>query len=546
MAIRNAKVWTAFLLVTAVAAAPGAQIIVPTRANATPAVTPGTQGPSTSASTPQAPQIAPYVVGQAKPPETPGSPVVDLSLEKAIQIAFENNLDLQSARINPIVQDISIRSSRANFLPTFSGSFAHDNSSRPVTNTILDGGLSTITSTGQSYQFGMNQNSPWYGGRLTTSFSSGRSASNDPGAPNNPAFTGGWSANYSQPLFANFKIDNTRNSMRVALVNRQVADITLQNSIENLRAQVRQAYWTLRQRIESIEIQRRSLELAKRQLDESKQKIEIGAVAPIDATNFETAVADAEANLLGAEINWRTQELTFKRLLVNGASDPVYASTINPTEQPLAQLQAVDIQGAIQNALAQRTDLEQSRKNLQVSEMNLELRRNALLPAMTLSGGYRMSGSGGPRTSGGVLTPGGYGQVFGSMVDRPSWNINLSYSYNFGLVAARASLAQQELQYEQSKITLKGQELTVTQSVTQAGLNVNNAFRQLEARKKALIAQEKNADAAQTRFTVGLANPFEVANALQSLTNARLAELNAIITYLNAVAEFEKQQRVGG
>jgi len=93
---------------------------------------------------------------------------------------------------------------------------------------------------------------------------------------------------------------------------------------------------------------------------------------------------------------------------------------------------------------------------------------------------------------------------------------------------------------------LKGQELTVTQSVTQAGLNVNNAFRQLEARKKALIAQEKNADAAQTRFTVGLANPFEVANALQSLTNARLAELNAIITYLNAVAEFEKQQRVGG
>jgi len=200
----------------------------------------------------------------------------------------------------------------------------------------------------------------------------------------------------------------------------------------------------------------------------------------------------------------------------------------------------------VQSALAQRTDLESQRKSLTMSEMTLEVTKNATQPNLSLTGGYSVSGQGGPTTVGGVFVPGGYFDALSSMFQKPSWNVGLSYSYPLGQVGVKANLARGELSLEQSKVALKSQELAVTTDVTQAGMNVNNAFRSYEAAKKSREAQEKNADAAQTRFTAGLATPFEVAQALQNLTTARLSELNAIINYLNAVADFDKKQKVGG
>ncbi|MGH7485805.1 MAG: TolC family protein, partial [bacterium] len=121
--------------------------------------------PQGGPSAPQAQQpIDRYIVGQAKPPEQPGSPMIDLTLEKAIQIALDNNLDLQSARINPILQDFSLRASRAFYLPTLSGTFSNNHNQSPPSNTLTDAGLKTSISTVQQYSTTFSQNVPWYGG----------------------------------------------------------------------------------------------------------------------------------------------------------------------------------------------------------------------------------------------------------------------------------------------------------------------------------------------------------------------------------------------
>ena len=39
---------------------------------------------------------------------------------------------------------------------------------------------------------------------------------------------------------------------------------------------------------------------------------------------------------------------------------------------------------------------------------------------------------------------------------------------------------------------------------------------------------------------------FNVVQAQNNLTTARLSELRALISYLNAIAEFDRVQRVGG
>jgi hypothetical protein len=45
---------------------------------------------------------------------------------------------------------------------------------------------------------------------------------------------------------------------------------------------------------------------------------------------------------------------------------------------------------------------------------------------------------------------------------------------------------------------------------------------------------------------VGAATNYEVGQAQDALTSARLSELRAVINHVNAIAEFERVQRVGG
>ena len=349
--LRSITLWTFAVAITAMAGVSAQQ--------AAPAGLP--------AATPQqAPTIDTYVVGQAKPPETPGTQMMDLTLEQAMQRALDKNIDLQVARVNPLIQDYNLVTARAAFKPTLSASF-NQNRSSSVTTSALDNVGTTLTNSSQAYNGALNQLLPWYGAQLGLSFSNGRSASNSLNNLRNPSYSSQVRANYSMPLLANFRIDNQRNALRTQTVQRQISDLQLQSTIENTKSQVRQGYWNLKASIEAIEIQKRSLDLARRSLADTNIRVEIGTLAPIDAVNFETQVASAEQQLLAAQIAWTTQELSFKRLIVSGPDDELYKMTINPLDGPGFGEQKVDITAAVQTALANRTDIDIARKNLQVS-----------------------------------------------------------------------------------------------------------------------------------------------------------------------------------
>src|SRR5262245_59621624 len=76
-----------------------------TTAPATPAPMPA---PAPVSQAQPAPPIDRYVVGQAKPAEIPGTTLLDLTLEQAIQMALDKNLGLQAARMNPQLTDYQL------------------------------------------------------------------------------------------------------------------------------------------------------------------------------------------------------------------------------------------------------------------------------------------------------------------------------------------------------------------------------------------------------------------------------------------------------
>jgi outer membrane protein TolC len=548
--LRNRNVWALGLIVTALGAAPAAQQAAPAAQPqaAPPAAAPPEATPA-AVPVPAAQITSTYVVGQAEPPVEPGAAVVSLSLEEAMGIALERNLDLQSARLNPQNVDYQLQSARAAWLPQYTANYSYRNSTSPSNNTLE--GVSAVTNNSQSYNASVSQSLPWFGSSVSASFNNSRQATNNVTARLNPSYNSSLSFSYQMPLLRNLLIDNNRNALRTLAIQRQIADTQLLTQIENTKASVRSAYWQLRQTIEQIEIARRALAIAQQQYQDSLIRVEIGTAAPIDTAQFEVGVASSEQSLLNATINWRNAELNLKRLLASGPDDEIYRATINPTEQPALSLTSVDIASAIQQALANRNDIVQSRRQLEIEQLNLDVTREQTKPNLNLSAGFNSSGQGGNRLQDGVVVdPGGYGDALRALrtFDTSGWNMGLNLQLPFGQAkrTAEINLARAQLSLQQTQTELKAQELTITAQVTNAGLAVENTYKQLQQAQKSREAQERTAEAARTRNEVGLATNFEVVQQLNALTSSRLTELSRLIAYLNAVAEFDRIVRVGG
>ena len=494
----------------------------------------------------QMPPVDRYMVGTAKPPVVPGAPTIDMTLDDAIAIALEKNLDIQVQKMNPAIQDYSLVRFNAVFRPTLTSSFTQNHAQTPSTN-ILDGVDKAITQS-QNYSVGLNQAMRWQGANLGATFTSSRTASNLITNPNNPTFGTQMRFNYSQPLLAGRTIDSSRNNLRTQEIQRQITDINLAAFMENTKASVRTAYWALKQAIEQIEIAQRTRSLAQQLLDNVKIQVQIGTSAGIETAQPELAVAQADQTLLSANIAWQTAELALKRLLVNGKDDDLYRRTINPTELAvLGGEPTVNIDGAVQAALTNRTDIQTARKGIESSTLSLEVTKNATMPGLNLTSSYTLTGKGGPVLKNGVVaTPGGYFDAVTSLSGNQSWNVGLNFSYPLGMQSAKAALSSAQLSLEQSKAQLKVTELTVATDVTNAGLAVQNSYQSYLAAKKAREAQETATEAEQTKFNVGVSNTYNVVQQQNALTSARLSELRALITYINAVADFGKKQRIGG
>mgnify|MGYP001042486667 CR=1 FL=1 len=494
-----------------------------------------------------------YQVGQAVPPMDEGSVLVPMSLEEAVTRALEMNLDLQAARLDPRIQRYSMVVAQAAFDPTISSTLGY-NDSRSQSTSQLDGGAQTTT-TRETYNASLSKTMPWYGGRLSASFNNSKSETNNVFATVNPNYRSSFQLGYTQPLLAGLKTDNQRTALQTQEIQGEITDLQLLTRVANISDQVRRAYWALRAAIEQIEIQRQNLAQANELLEQNRIRVQLGSLSELQVVQAEAQVVSAEQALLNAEIQWRNQELVFKSLLAGGADDPLFRQTINPTDLPVIEPRNVDLDQAIEFALEERTDLRQQRQQRQISDLNLAVTRNNTLPDLSLNASYSVQGVGGNRYErsgiGGdaeLVEEGGYLDGLQSIWDRdtPTWNLSLNFSYPVGNNAAKASVERARLQIQQADLDLRAQELSVVTQVTDAGLAVRDTYLQLQAAQRSREVAERSADFEITRFNVGAATNYEVMQARDALTSARLSELRAIINYVNAIAEFERVQRVGG
>ncbi len=475
---------------------------------------------------------------------------LDLGIEESVALALERNLDIAVERLNPGAFDYSLAALRAQFNPTLTSNLGQNNTVNIPTSQLVGGNRVTVDAL--TYNFGTQQTLPWGGGTYSLSFNNRKQDSDNRFITFNPQFNTTLQASVVQPLLRGFRTDNTRTQLLVTAINRDISEIQLRTTVTNTLANVRNAYWDLVFAVQAVDVARRSLQLADKLVEDNKIRVEVGTLAPIDVVQAEAEAATRRQALALIEAQAQTAELALKRLIVSGTDDPRWRARLNPTDRPSLQSEPIDLEAALRNALASRTDLAQSKRSLEINEANLALLRDQSRPQANLVANYGLQGIGGTfleraGQGGDVINtvPGGYGDALAFIRDRefPTWNVSLQIAYPIGTNPAEANYQRSRITLEQTRTQMRQVELNIATQVTNIALQVEANWKRVEASRAARELAQRRLEAEQSKFEVGLSTNFFVVQAQRDLADAENVELRAILDYRKSLVDFERVQQ---
>ena len=487
---------------------------------------------------------APGALAQASPATRA---VIRLSVEEAVAHALEHNIELSVERLNPILQDLSLQQVKAAYTPTL-GWTSSMNSNMPLPTSLLTGGTKVQNDT-LALNTSVTQALPWNGTSYPFTWNNSRTDTTNSFATLNPQYTPSMTLTVTQPLWRNLRIDNTRQTLATTRISREISDTTLRARVINTEANTRNAYWDYLHSIRAVEAARQSLALAEKLVEDNRTRVEVGTLAPIDVVQAEAEAATRRQSLTAAEATRRTAELSLKRLIVASTGDPIWDATLEPTSAVQVEARAVDLDEAVKKALADRTDLQNARKQLESNDVSLRYLKNQQMPSLDATLTYGTRGLGGNqfiRQNNEVVgtIPGGWADAMKVLreFEYPTWTVAVNFSYPIGKSTQEAQFARAKVQYQQADAQLRALELTVATEVTNAALNVESTQRRLEAGRAARTLAERRLEAEQTKFEVGMQTNFFVVQAQRDLLDAQITELRASLDYQKALVEFERLQ----
>ena len=502
--------------------------------------------------------VAGSLPGDAGPDQSPGAAqasagkVQRLSVDEAVRLALDQNLSLQVQRINPQMQDLTISQVKTAWTPTVSSTMKNSRSTSPVSS-LLSGAQDALVNDGFGLAVNASQLLPW-GANYSVDWNNSRSKTNSIYSSPNPSLGSALSATFTQPLLRNFKIDSTRQQLLVSKKNREMSDVQLQQAVFGTIRAVKRAYWDAVFAVNNLKVQQESLDVARESLKNNKSRVTIGTMAPIDIIEAEAEVARNEEAVILAEAQIASAEDAFRQLVYDPKVADFWTMRFDLSDQPIFRAQAVDVESAIKNAIAARTDITNLRKNVEAQDVTIKYYKNQTLPDLNVQAGYGLSGQGGtvystsstfPPVQTGILSDNGYGSVLSQLFsnDYHNWAVAVTVAYPLGRSNAEAQLAKARLTRNQLDLQLRSGELSVATQVREAGRTLTTNQKRVDATRASRQLAEKKLEAEQKKFQAGMSSNFQIIQAQRDLASAKNAELQAILDYVRSQVDFETVQQ---
>lgn len=513
----------------------------------------------------------PYVPRHVAPPVLSNSPRLNdlirdgklyLSLQDAIYLALENNLDIASARYDPALAATDLLRARggavtgniggglygisgASLDPRVSSTLYLQRSRFPLNNPFITG--AGVFAPKFNRNLGTADFSYTQGFTTGTAFRVGwdnqRSFTNPTGNLFNPNIQSGLSLVVSQPLLNGFgKAQNAR-AIRVAKNNRQISDQTFTQRVMDTVSAVKTAYWELIFAREDVKVKEQSLALAEKLYNDNKRQVEIGTLAPIEVVRAEAEVARTRQDLIVSQTNSLQQQIKMKDLLSKNPNDPLLALVeIIPTDQPAVPdvPEVIPIQDAIQVAMEKRPEVISAQLDVQNRGLDARAAHRGLMPTLELFGFYAGNGLSGQSRFTPELSGLGTALTRAWQGDFPDYGVGLNISLPIKNRVAQADAARAEIAQRQSETRYQRTVNTVIVEVRNAQIALEQNRARIDAAIKARILAQETLDAEQKKFQLGASTIFLVIQAQRDLADAKSREVRALVDFKDAEVSFDR------
>ena len=303
----------------------------------------------------------------------------------------------------------------------------------------------------------------------------------------------------TQRLLSGFGLGSNLRFLRIAKNNREVTDIAFRAQVSATTTQIENIYWDLVNAVQDVQVKERSMSLAQKTLEDDKKQLELQAMAPLDVMRDQAVVDSSNQDLIIAQTNLQLQELLMKNAITRNLGDAaVAAASIVPTDTIVVPENepVVPTQDLIADALSHRTELAEARIDMTNRQITRKAAKNALLPTLDAVAFYGGSGLGGLPNP---LSPSSAGLPitgFGDVFTNTFNNTSPDYSIGFTLNIPLRNRAA-EADQVRSELEYGQAELHLQQLQNQVGIEVRNAQFQLTQNRARVVSARRSVEVAQ-------------------------------------------------
>jgi outer membrane protein len=528
--------------------------------------------------------IAPYKPTTVPEPILTNAPRIEqmiqdgklrISLQDAIDLALQNNLDIAIQRYTPWLAEANILrtmgggASRGtlsalgnipsqNFDPLVTSTLSMDQRTIPVNNPLTAGtgtGGATATNFAQlntHVAIGNLQYAQGFhtGTAFSAAFNNTRASTSSIQNFFDPSVTSNFIFVANQQLLNGFGLLPNERNIRIAKLNKYLADQTFEQQVITSITAVANAYWELAFARGNVDVALHQIELANKLYSDNKKQVDIGTLAPLEIVQAEAQVATANQALILAQTTLLQDQLTLLNLISKDPTSPALRTVeIIPTdtaEVAPPEVEKISLEDAIKEAITKRPDVLQSGTTLKADDINVRATKNALLPVLNLSGEYASQGLAGVSKPCSTCTPpqivtglpSSLGDMFTGVY--PEYNAQLSLT-----IPIRNRQAQSD--NVTALLTARQDETRYRQTVNNVAIDVHNTQIVLEQSRVTLQAASKTRDldqqtldAEQKKYQLGASTLFNIVSDQNTLASAASAEVRARINLAEAKVNFDR------
>jgi outer membrane protein TolC len=442
-----------------------------------------------------------------------GGTHVSLTLDDAIVIALRHNLAVQIARLSKDAVAYEIPKAKAIFHPTvgFTANASGDKDEPE------DGPASDIeTQEGRAF---VTEFLP-SGANVIMSGDTIREDNNAAGAATN--HDSGYTVSVVQPLFRGGGLVVATRPIQDARYDLRIEEARLRAEILRVTAAAKSAYYNMLLAEEIIVITEEAIGRDKTLVEASREFLDAGIVTKRDLYSAEFLLSSDSAKLVTAEADRDSAH----NLLLDVLGIPIGTrAELVDRDLDLTPVR-LELEKWIATAVEYRPEVKEIEEQLEKNQLDIRVSTNGVLPQLDLIGSYR-----------GDQEAPSFART-GDLRGR-DWTAGVLFSVPIGNVAARADLAQANVQRMRLERTLVQAKRQVELEVRDAVIRLERSRNSTQMFSMAIEQLRGKLEVAQGQFALGLATNLDITDAQEDLLDTQTELLSALAEYQVGLAELE-------